>query len=516
MRYWLTTIDFEARIYKAAWFRYRYRVAKLIGTRHATMLFLQVILMSALALQACDMAMFPAVLKVLEEYLPGASPATLGVVVMVQAICHCGFLPVWGYWADRSNRLRLLGGVSVLLSVVTIAMGFITSLDSLVFCRSLIGVFSGAIHPCAQGMIASNVPARQRGRMFGFTVFAPSIGGLLGMVYAGAMSHVEVFEHQGWRLAFVSLGLVTAVFGLSLLALNAWSADSLVRRVGEAPEQEHGADSGWDDFKTIVRTQSFCLVILQGIFASTSRSAMTYLVMVFQYMSFSDFEAATLAGMGDIGQAIGALVAGAVSDAIAAKLPRHGRVYLGQVGTLGSILLAVAVCYQAQKDPSILKNVHFTVPALFMLSLGFMTVVSYVGAIKPILAEIVPTKMSASALAYAAAIDGSVAAFIGAPLVGAVSENFFGYHSTDQTIAEMHARQRENNMLALSKSFILVFGLSTTMSFAIFSMLHFTFPKDAKEELNIPDIQTTADTLDSTEATALLPSKSKSEPALAG
>merc|ERR1719265_2593626 len=287
-------------------------------------------------------------------------------------------------------------------------------------------------------MIASNVPARQRGRMFGLTVFAPSIGGLLGMVYAGAMSHVEVFEHQGWRLAFVSLGLVTAVFGLSLLALNAWSADSLVRRVGEAPEQEHGADSGWDDFKTIVRTQSFCLVILQGIFASTARSAMTYLVMVFQYMSFTDFEAATLAGMGDIGQAVGALIAGSLSDAIAAKLPRHGRVSLGQAGTLGSILLVIGVCCHAQSDASVLTNVHFLAPAIFMLALGFMSVVSYVGAIKPILAEIVPIRMSASTLAYAAAIDGSVAAFIGAPLVGAVSESVFGYRNTDDTIAEMH------------------------------------------------------------------------------
>merc|ERR1719359_1694424 len=187
------------------------------------------------------------------------------------------------------------------------------------------------------------------------------------MVYAGAMSHVEVFEHQGWRLAFVLLGLVTAIFGFSLVALNTWSTDPVVKRLGEAPEQNHGTDSAWDDFKTIVRTQSFCLVILQGIFASTSRSAMTYLIMVFQYMSFSDFEAASLAGMGDIGQAIGALIAGSMSDMIAARLPRHGRVFLGQVGSLGSILLVAGVCLHALNHPSSLNKIHFIVPAIFML-----------------------------------------------------------------------------------------------------------------------------------------------------
>lgn len=403
-------------------------------------------------------------------------------------------------------------------------MGFITSLDTLVFCRSLAGVFSGAIHPCAQGMIASNIPPLKRGRYFGLTVFAPSVGGLIGMVYAGAMSHVEVFEHQGWRLAFVSLGLITFLFGLALLGMHTWSTNPVVRKLGEAPEQSQSQRNGggsqiWQDFKSVVRTQSFCLVILQGIFASTSRSAMTYLIMVFQYMSFSDFEAASLAGMGDIGQAIGALIAGSMSDMIAARLPRHGRVFLGQVGSLGSILLVAGVCLHALNHPSSLNKIHFIVPAIFMLALGFMTVVSYVGAIKPILAEIVPARMSASTLAYAAAIDGLVAAFIGAPLVGAVSENVFGYQNTEQTVAEMSVSLRKNNMLALSRAFILVFGLSTVMCFAIFSMLHFTFPQDTKDDdLNIPDIDDPAGQTDPTEATALLSKKllKESEPPQAG
>lgn len=473
------------------------------------MALLQLILMAALAIQACDMAMFPAVLKVLEEYLPGASPASLGVVVMVQAICHCGLLPVWGYWADRTDRIKMLGSISMMLSAVTMAMGFVTSLDQLVFVRSLAGVFSGAIHPIAQGMIASNVPAGKRGRYFGYTVFAPSVGGLIGMVYAGAMSHVEVFEHQGWRLAFVSLGLVTLMFGVAMVGLHAWSVNPEVKRLGEAPEQsENGRDDAWEDFVSILRTKSFCLVILQGVFASTSRSAMTYLIMVFQYMSFSDFEAASLAGMGDIGQAIGALIAGALSDRIAARLPRYGRVSLGQLGSLGSILLVSGVCVHAVSDPMALHNIHFTVPAIFMLTLGFLTVISYVGAVKPILAEIVPLRMSASTLAYAAAIDGMVAAFIGAPLVGAVSENFFGYHNTDETIVTMPEWERKNNMMALSKAFLLVFGLSTVMSFLIFSMLHFTFPEDTTEKpRDIPAIEHPMgpSSAAATEATALLP-----------
>eukprot|EP00746_Dinoflagellata_sp_MGD_P015098 gnl/MRDRNA2_/MRDRNA2_133395_c0_seq1.p1 gnl/MRDRNA2_/MRDRNA2_133395_c0~~gnl/MRDRNA2_/MRDRNA2_133395_c0_seq1.p1 ORF type:complete len:483 (+),score=90.90 gnl/MRDRNA2_/MRDRNA2_133395_c0_seq1:211-1659(+) len=482
------------------------------------MALLELILMTGLAIQSCEMAMFPAVLKVLEEYLPGATPATLGVVVMVQAICHCGLLPVWGYWADRVDRVLMLGNMSLMLAAVTMLMGFVTSLDMLVFVRSLAGVFSGTMHPIAQGMIASNVSAGSRGRYFGYTVFAPSIGGLVGMVYAGTMSHVEVFEHQGWRLAFVSLGLVSAIFGLALLALHTWSSDPMVKRLGEAPIQPGSANvDAWHDFKGLLRNKSFCLVILQGIFASTARSAMTYLIMVFQYMSFTDFQAASLAGMGDVGQAVGALIAGGMSDAIAAKLPMYGRISLGQVGTLGSILLVSGACVHAVNDPSTLDNLSFFTAAIFMVVLGFMAVVSYVGAIKPILAEIVPARMSASTLAYAAAIDGLVAAFIGAPLVGAVSENLFGYQNTDQTIPEMPAWQRKNNMLALSKSFLFVFEASTIMSFAIFSMLHFTFPQDSKEELSIPDISETDEgDAHEAEAEALLPKRASGTPAAAG
>lgn len=439
---------------------------------------LEAILMTAMGIQAMDMAMFPAVLKVLEEYLPGASPAPLGVVMMFQAICHCSLLPFWGYWADRTDRVLMLSNIALAMGAVTMCMGFVTSLGGLCACRAFSGAFSGAMHPCAQGIVATKVPPHRRGLVFGYTVSAPAVGGLLGMVYAGAMSHVEVFEHQGWRLAFISFGFTTILAGIGLHYARLKS--TAVMQLGEmsgAPSDT----SPFQDFLIIARTRSFILVILQGIFASTARSAMTYLVMLFQYMQYSDFRASTLAGMGDVGQAVGALVAGTLSDSIARKSPLHGRVLLGQAGSLGCICMLTTIVGTIHGG-GLLDNKHFSFLASSMFSLGILSVTAYVGSIKPILVEIVPLRLSGSILAYAAAIDGAVAAFIGAPLVGAVSENVFGYVSTDDTISEMPDAVRETNMLALAKAFIAVFGFSTVMSFVIFSLLHATFPGDRRLE----------------------------------
>ena len=92
---------------------------------------------------------------------------------------------------------------------------------------------------------------------------------------------------------------------------------------------------------------------------------------------------------------------------------------------------------------------------LVMFSLGFVASWYSAGCNRPILAEIVQPAERSSIYAMLLSLEGLVGA-LGAPLVGILSEDVFGYQKTDLDVRELPPDFLENNRVALATSIVVV------------------------------------------------------------
>ena len=98
-----------------------------------------------------------------------------------------------------------------------------------------------------------------------------------------------------------------------------------------------------------------------------------------------------------------------------------------------------------------------------------------VGACRPILATISDESDRSSIFGWQVGLEGSFAALFGAPVVGWMSESLFEYNAHKGVVGGDAYRGR-----ALGRAMGWVCLVGWSISFFIFSALHYTVPRDAK------------------------------------
>ncbi|CAE7259474.1 unnamed protein product [Symbiodinium microadriaticum] len=451
---------------------------------------LQGLLAVVFLLHAADGAMLPGIFKALEEGLTGATPVSLGGIVFIEALCHSFAVLVWGVLADRHCKLTLLMYATLSWGLVTAATSFVTSVRVLCAVRALAGITGAAIGPLSQGLIGAVCPPLDRGRAFGWLIACGQSGFMLGVLLAGATSHLKAIH--GWRGTFLLFGLLTrGLFQES----RTWAQLSAAKK--------QGTPSGlplhdiWKDFLFMLRRSSFWVLILQGAFASTTVKAMQYQIMWYQYLGFSDLVASSIACAAPFGSIFGSIAAGFISDWMAKHYPRHGRITYGQ---LMDFVKTVVLLYtfdhklgsftgesdslsgEGGKRERVTPDTPniFVTRSVLSFFFGFFSIMAYSAVVKPLFAEIVPAQMVAQVIALAAAIDGGFASIASTPVVGFITQHFFHYKSNTLPIKDMPADLRRGNAQALGQSIAWVTLTGSVVALVIFSFLHLTYPKDLR------------------------------------
>eukprot|EP00882_Tetradesmus_deserticola_P015619 GHRQ01016644.1.p1 GENE.GHRQ01016644.1~~GHRQ01016644.1.p1 ORF type:complete len:356 (+),score=119.42 GHRQ01016644.1:332-1399(+) len=81
---------------------------------------------------------------------------------------------------------------------------------------ALNGVGLGVMVPNAQSLVADYYDATHRGRAFGMLLAVGNMGAMLSSVYATNIAGMHILGMQGWRFAFLSVAVVSALTGLAL------------------------------------------------------------------------------------------------------------------------------------------------------------------------------------------------------------------------------------------------------------------------------------------------------------
>lgn len=414
--------------------------------------------------------LLPACFKSLERDM-GFTPRALGAVSSASRISHVLTCPVWGFIIDCCGRRRIFSFTALGWGFSAGTLLYITQKWQLVFAMCALGIFMAAMGPLSQKVIAQEVPEDNRGRSFGMLHFFQSFGRVLSLTITTSVSGFMLWEIQGWRHAFAGFGLLSILMGILLASC-----------ITDCPQQrklreERGQWFSFHDTAYVFSNGSVWVMLLMGILNGVPRSALHFSTMYFQYCSIPDWWASFIVSSSWIAAMVVAPVIGCVGDYIHSKYPYHGRQFLAQVCIVARcVLMAVMLAFVPREADSLWI---FLVLAILI---GFLAGWPGVGVNRPILTEIVKPQHRATTFALVSCLEGVGAAVLGAPIVGYLSENIFGYvklaHGKNPHKTSEEARLK--NARAISLSMLCMTVGPWVLNVLAYSILHMTYKFDSR------------------------------------
>lgn len=183
-------------------------------------------------------------------------------------------LPI-ALWADRSNRVHIIGLCIVLWSIMTALCGVAMGFFSLLMFRIGVAIGEAGCTPPANSLIGDYFIARKRATALGVYSMGVTLGSVLANVFGGPIAQMEgtdvgawldgtvmswLFSGldwaniEGWRVAFVVVGLPGV-----LVALVVWlTIKEPPRGYSDPPGRGTDTAPGWSEaFAELKRKPSF-------------------------------------------------------------------------------------------------------------------------------------------------------------------------------------------------------------------------------------------------------------------
>ncbi|CEM04668.1 unnamed protein product [Vitrella brassicaformis CCMP3155] len=455
---------------------------------------LQLVVNLCNAIEGVDLQLLPSSFKALEGSF-GLSPSALGRLSLVQALCQASAGPLWGHMADNVSRNLLLSFGCCFWGVLSMLFASSQYYYQMLVLRALNGVALASVGPVCQSIIADMFPSSERGGAFGLIQLALCSGMILGALFATSLSRRQLTDTlQGWRVAFALAGMTSCVIGMFMCTRTAEAPRPRQKRShsDRSSVGDHGelvpADLGSVKIRHIMRKRTFLLLLGQGLFGYIPLNAFAFCTMWYQYVGFSDAAAALLTALLLFGGAIGGLIGGVLGDKASVMSRYHGRPCVGQFSSLAGIPLVWLLLQRTPRDTD-----HFFVSAVLMFLSGTVATWGSVAVNRPVLAEIVPAQKRATLFAIMVALEGSAAAFLGAPVVALLAEWVYGYElpssrdlpRSDPSAVDVDVDPavRSRNVTALANSLTLAITIPWALCFVCYSLLHLTYRRDATQGL---------------------------------
>eukprot|EP00927_Polykrikos_kofoidii_P085716 TRINITY_DN9393_c0_g1_i1.p1 TRINITY_DN9393_c0_g1~~TRINITY_DN9393_c0_g1_i1.p1 ORF type:complete len:468 (+),score=66.12 TRINITY_DN9393_c0_g1_i1:69-1472(+) len=430
------------------------------------------------AIDGADVAVLGAAFKNFEQDL-GMTPITLGLMTLAQSLSAALTAPVWGWVCDSGiSTRRILWTIGALgWAMMMLALAFSSSMSEIIPIRLANGMFISCLGPLTQSWVAEQVPPEKSGRTFGFlsaaTIVGATVSTLLITVW-GENSFIlggRLPTMAGWRVVCIGISGASAALAVAIATFMDDEERTLRRMtdITSAPaEIIQNLRDHW-------RIRTFRIIVFQGVVGSIPWSALSFRVMFFQYLGFSSRDIAFIVSMELCPRIFGGMLGGYIGDYAASISPTHGRAYTGQ------ICLAATIPLMLMQIVFLPSFVGTSVWPYVLASVAFNLMASWTpaGLIRPLFLEVTEPGCRASILAWETALEGVSSAVLGAPLVGFLAEDLFGYAPSSNSVLEMDASLRANNFEALQASLTVMTTLPWLACFVAISMLHWSSDRAA-------------------------------------
>ncbi len=119
------------------------------------------------------------------------------------ALFYCLISIPVGWFADKTNRVRVLAFACGLWSAATVGCGVAANYTQLVIARMTVGIGEAGGVPPSYAIISDYFPPERRGFALGIFNLGPPIGAALGIAFGASIAAA-----YSWRHAFVVLGAI--------------------------------------------------------------------------------------------------------------------------------------------------------------------------------------------------------------------------------------------------------------------------------------------------------------------
>ncbi len=143
----------------------------------------------------------------------GVTDGQLGMIGgLYFALFYCVLAIPVGWFADRTNRVRVLSFACALWSAATIACGLSNSYAQLAIARMSVGIGEAGGVPPSYAIVTDYFPPGTRGTALGLYNLGPPIGLALGVAFGASIAAA-----YDWRSAFICLGAVGILAALVVI-----------------------------------------------------------------------------------------------------------------------------------------------------------------------------------------------------------------------------------------------------------------------------------------------------------
>ena len=158
------------------------------------------LILIALFLTADQAALVPNYLLIEAEF--GVSHSQMGAISSVFIVIGALMVLLWGYWADKYSRKKLLVMGTLLGEIPCFLTAFVQNYSQLFIMRSLTGLGIGILLPVGSSLLGDYFSPEERGKGFAWFLFAAGLGYLMGAAIAGTIG-----PSLNWRYPFAIIAL---------------------------------------------------------------------------------------------------------------------------------------------------------------------------------------------------------------------------------------------------------------------------------------------------------------------
>ncbi|AXK47013.1 MFS transporter [Brachybacterium saurashtrense] len=342
----------------------------------------------------------------------GVGEGMLGLLSAISKFARMLFGPFWAMMADKYGRKKILLLVTGVWGLWTIASGFAPNFTWLLILYSISVVGTVASEPIINGLLPDLFRQSQRGKAYG-TIRAVGTGvGIVMGPAIGLFARGDDPSPDAWRYAMWTMGAISILSGV-LIAM--WVKDPRQNTAREDMMAEAGRfkiSDGATLFKIPTVSLMAGMVVL-----------VTSLVLLAFYPNFlvverglSVFQATMAMSFFSLGAVFSSFLGGRLADLFVRSFGEKGRIMLMQiylVSFAGTVALVTQLPYEG-----------FVVSIPLNLLLGLVFSVGFSGCVPPMVSNVVPSQLSATAFAMLfSLIQGGITALMVLGL-GFVAEAF--------------------------------------------------------------------------------------------
>ncbi|CAL5348753.1 unnamed protein product [Camellia sinensis] len=442
-------------------------------------------------MEKADESLLPAVYREVGSALH-SDPTGLGSLTLFRSIVQSSCYPLAAYLAVRHNRVHVIAYGAFLWAAATFLVAFSSSYfemsnlsrtnsnkkkidhawneQRVAVSRALNGIGLAIVAPAIQSLVADSTDDNHRGTAFGWLQLTSNLGSVIGGLFSLLIAPMTFMGIPGWRLAFHLVGIISVIVGIlvRIFANDPHFPDGDAKLTNQIPSKPFWSEVKdlFQEAKSVVKLQSFQIIVAQGVTGSFPWSALSFAPMWLELTGFTHENTAFLIGMFVIASSLGALFGGRMGDKLSKHLPNSGRIILAQISSASAIPLAAILLLGLPNNASTML-MH----GLILFITGFCISWNAPATNN----QIVPEKSRTSIYALDRSFESVLSSFA-PPIVGILAQHVFGYEPLPEGSKDI-ATDRAN-AASLGKALYAAIGVPMALCCLIYSFLYHTYPRD--------------------------------------